>query len=441
MNARTTARDIAAILLIRCAAEIAINPLGDFPLNDDWAWGRTVQTFLQQGAFHPTGWGPMSLLSHVVWGVLFCIPAGFSFTALRLAGFVASLVAGAGCYLLMLEARASRGLATVAALMFLFNPITFAVSATFMTDVPFVAVTVFSALFFARHLRSGDDNHLIVGTLFAIVAILSRQLAIVLPLAFAVAVLALRGARLDSIARAALPVIVCYIVLATFERWLIMSGRLPALYRPLTLGFLYALANTQGSGTAVGINAWLTALYLGCMVLPVLLAIVPHVNNSLRSSGSWIAAAAAGIGLLLVSIYLISTGRLLMPLSGNIIVAQGIGPLTLRDAYILLVPNIGPLSARFWEVVTAASVVGAVLLVVGTVASVARLWQAARAGQFGSNEAVGLFFLACAGCLLMPVFAEGFFDRYLIPPLPFVAAALLRAHRATDRRRRSRPTV
>ncbi len=32
MNARTTARDIAAILLIRSVAGIAIIPLGDFPL-------------------------------------------------------------------------------------------------------------------------------------------------------------------------------------------------------------------------------------------------------------------------------------------------------------------------------------------------------------------------------------------------------------------------
>ena len=422
-DARTIAGDIAAIVLIRCAAEIAINPAGDFPLNDDWAWGRTVQTLLQTGGFHPTGWGPMSLLSHVLWGALFCLPAGFSFTALRLAGFAASLAAAAGCYLLIVEARGSRALAVVAALTWLFNPITFALSATFMTDVPFTAMAVFAALFFVRHLRTADDADLVIATLFSMAAILSRQLAISLPLFFAVALLALRGFRAGSFARAVLPAMACYTVLAIFEHWLIMSRTMPALYRPLTIGLLYALASPHGPSGNLALNSWLVTVYVGCTVLPVLLFVLPDVYSSLRSSGSRIAAATAGLGLLVVSVYLIATRRLSMPLSGNIVTANGIGPLTLRDTYIMFLPNIAPLPAPFWEMVTAISVVGVVLLAVTIVACLVRLWLAARARQFGVSHAAGFFFLACAVCNLAPI-AEGFFDRYLVPSLPFVAAAI-----------------
>ena len=300
--------DIAAIVLIRCVAEIVINPLGNFPLNDDWAWGRTVQTLLDTGDFRPTGWGPMSLLSHVLWGAVFCLPAGFSFTALRLAGFAASLVAGAGCYLLTFEASGSRALAAVAALMWLFNPITFALSATFMTDVPFVAIAVVAALFFARHLRTGRDDQLIVGTLCAVVAILSRQLAFVLPVSFAVALLAQRGLRAGAIVRAAVPVVACYAVLAGFEHWLIASGRLPGLYRPLTVGFLYALFQSRTPSGALVENLWLVMLYVGCMVLPLLLALAPQMYGSLKSHAVRAAAVTASCGIPVMSMYLLGQG-------------------------------------------------------------------------------------------------------------------------------------
>jgi hypothetical protein len=424
MSVRATTRDIAAIALIRCVAEIVINPLGNFPLNDDWAWGRTVQTLLDTGDFRPNGWGPMSLLSHVLWGAVFCLPVGFSFTALRLAGFAASLVAGAGCYLLTLEASGTRALATVAALVCLFNPIAFALSATFMTDVPFVAIAVVAALFFARHLRTGRDDQLIVGTLCAAVAILSRQLAFVLPVSFAVALLAQRGLRAGAIVRAVVPVVACYAVLAGFEHWLIASGRLPALYRPLTVGFVHALFQSRAPSGDLMENLWLVMLYVGCMVLPLLLAIAPQMYETLRSRAIRAAAVTASSGLLVMSTYMLGQGRRLMPLSGNVVTAQGIGPMTLRDTYLLSLPNLAPLPTRLWEVVTGIAIVGGMLLAVGAVASAARIWNAVRRRQFNSVRAVGLFCAVCACGFLAPVFAEGFLDRYLIPSFPLLAAAM-----------------
>ena len=83
--------DLACLLLVICfwiAAVIAVNPIGDFPLNDDWAYGGAVRTLIQEGDFRLSGWTATNLLGQVLWGALFCLPLGFSFTALRVSTLV-----------------------------------------------------------------------------------------------------------------------------------------------------------------------------------------------------------------------------------------------------------------------------------------------------------------------------------------------------------------
>jgi hypothetical protein len=60
------------------------NPLGDFPLNDDWTYGVSVKALVEEGRmFYLTEWACKTLVAHVFWGALFCLPFGFSYTALR----------------------------------------------------------------------------------------------------------------------------------------------------------------------------------------------------------------------------------------------------------------------------------------------------------------------------------------------------------------------
>src|SRR6187551_900227 len=68
------------------------NPVGNFPLNDDWAYGYSVQRLLEQGHIRFSDWTGPNLFGQVLWGLLFCLPFGFSFTALRLSTAVLGLV-------------------------------------------------------------------------------------------------------------------------------------------------------------------------------------------------------------------------------------------------------------------------------------------------------------------------------------------------------------
>src|SRR5580765_8375698 len=69
---------------------LVVWPVGNFPLNDDWAFARSVKRLLETGSFYPTAWAAMPLFTQTLWGALFCLPMGFSFNALRCSTLVMS---------------------------------------------------------------------------------------------------------------------------------------------------------------------------------------------------------------------------------------------------------------------------------------------------------------------------------------------------------------
>lgn len=108
--------DLPLISLLWFISLIIVTPLGNFPLNDDWSYGLTVKHLIETGSYYPTANTAMPLLVHVLWGSLFWLPKGFSFTALRLSTLVAALVGIVGLYYLMRDLRQPRWLAVLAAL-------------------------------------------------------------------------------------------------------------------------------------------------------------------------------------------------------------------------------------------------------------------------------------------------------------------------------------
>ena len=118
-----------------CVMTLLVNPVGNFPLNDDWSYGHAVQSLVERGTLRFTGWTSMPLVVQVLWGALFCFPFGFSFTVLRLSTLVLGLAGVLAAYELLCEAGSRRGLAICGALLLAVNPIYFGLSHTFMTDV------------------------------------------------------------------------------------------------------------------------------------------------------------------------------------------------------------------------------------------------------------------------------------------------------------------
>ena len=223
-------QDILLLAALWFASLVVVNPLGDFPLNDDWSFGLAVKNLLQTGSFHPTGWTSMPLITQTIWGALFCLPGGFSFTALRCSTLALCFCSMLAVYLLIRQVHLSRLLATVAALTVAFNPIYYALSNTFMTDVPFTAFLLMAAFSFCRYLQGGSDFALLCGLACALAATLCRQLGLAAPVAFAACLLGYRGFAGRWLVRALLPLVVCLGALLTFQHWLTATGRMPTLY-------------------------------------------------------------------------------------------------------------------------------------------------------------------------------------------------------------------
>src|SRR5205807_2015202 len=99
----------------------------------------------------------------VYWGALFCVPSGFSFTALRVSTLVLGLVAVIGLYALSFTVWRDRRLASLAAAALMVNPIFFALANTFMTDVPYLASCIVSLVLLVCGLRDDRVPMLVAG--------------------------------------------------------------------------------------------------------------------------------------------------------------------------------------------------------------------------------------------------------------------------------------
>jgi hypothetical protein len=124
----------------------------------------------------------------------------------------------------------------------------------------------------------------------------------------------------------------------------------------------------------------------------------------------------------------------LMPLSGNVIVPEGIGPIALRDAALLRLSHLAPLPSWFWMLVTLLAVLGGV----GLFAYL--LWIAIT---FVSDRALirqkpgrilALFFLSGALVYFLPVIFQGTMDRYFLPLIVLLALSFVGVAKPSERR-------
>jgi len=387
---------------------LVVNPLGDFPLNDDWSFSRAVEGLVEHGDWRPTGWTSMSLITQSLWGAIFCLPAGFSFNALRFSKLTLAIVGILALYVLFITNDRGKLFAVTAALTLGFNPIYYELSATFMTDVPFAVFTLLSTIFFVRCIRRFAYLDLWIACALAVAATLCRQLGLFLPLAFAVALVMQRGFSIRWLPRAILPSVACVTTLMLFQHWTSITGRMPAIYG--TFGDAGSLSIRE-----IGSRIDTALLYLGLFCLPILLLGSSNPRLNTNSPILRVLPALSGGLFALLSIYFTFglSERWMLARRGNILIPQGLGPLTLRGSY-------EQLPSWFWGIVKALSVVGGALLVRGIVASSVVLIQKLRISDVSDEEIVQIFFLTAVGAYALPILAGGFFDRYLVPLVPFL---------------------
>jgi 4-amino-4-deoxy-L-arabinose transferase-like glycosyltransferase len=395
-------------------AAVLVQPWGEFPLNDDWDYAKSVRGLVDHGHFALSPEARVTLVAQAVWGALFCLPFGWSFFALRLSSIVAAIAGVAAVSGLARLAGGARPAALVAALTVTVCPLFFGLAFTFMTDVPSAAALALGLLALGWWLQRGGWPALLVGTACSLVAVLIRPTGLAMPAAFALAGVlgATSGPRRLF---ALLPVAAAALALAGWHWWAVANG-------------LGGLANLQagelrdalGRGPVPVLvdvlrNSGVAALYLGLFTLPLAIS-----GGAMTGRGRLLAVLGGlvGLGLALAGVR--------MPLAENVLYDLGVGPLTLRDAFFRGPPAEvrGPTWLLTLVTVAAGAGLGALGLLV--VRGARRLWRC------GARPLLMLL-VATAAFSFAPLAVAGFLDRYLVAlllPVVAIAAAGGRGGRA-----------
>ena len=129
----------------------------DIPRNDDWAYRRVLEGFVQTGRISFVGWGAMTLVGQILWAAPFVWLIG---GAAWVPGFAVAVLAAIGLAAACLLARCVTGPGRAAATCFLLVALPgFALStSSFMTDVPAFAAAVACLYCGARAAQSSAGN-------------------------------------------------------------------------------------------------------------------------------------------------------------------------------------------------------------------------------------------------------------------------------------------
>jgi hypothetical protein len=173
-------RDLGLIVLMAAVPLVVLRPLQDAPLIDDWAFAWSVEHLLRTGELKILDWSVSLNVAQVLWGALFCLPVGFSFTALRFSTWVVSLVGLFGLYALLRELGASRRDTLTGVALVYFYPVYFILSVSFMTDVPFVATVTWFFAALVRAVKRDSSRALGAALVLACLAVAIRPIGIFL---------------------------------------------------------------------------------------------------------------------------------------------------------------------------------------------------------------------------------------------------------------------
>jgi hypothetical protein len=397
------------------AMSLAIDPVGEFPLNDDWGWAVPIFYQMTFGAPTLVYAQSMTLVAQLVWGWLFCLPAGFSFTALRISTLTAGFVAIALTYAIGRELGLRRTHAVLAALAVAVNPLFVLHANTFMTEVPFGTATLGSLWLLLRAWRTGSRGALVGGLLAAIAATFIRQTGLLIPVVFTAIVGAQQGFRSRAARYGLAAILIDAVALGTFEQWLALSGRMPGLYHLKTeslkegLGRLLALdgAYLFQIVTRIAASFGYFALWLAPLVLVL---VAPRISRRVAHVIVWIAAAAATAAL--------ARAGGLMPWLGNTIYDFGLGLRPYPEEY----PR-APVAV--WLGVTWIALVSLGYLLVTAYAAYGE--RRKRAESEAPSRAAMLLLALLVVLPLVPLILmsrEQYFDRYLTPLVPLAALVL-----------------
>ncbi|NNN06780.1 MAG: hypothetical protein HKL90_12850 [Elusimicrobia bacterium] len=389
----------AWLLLLRAAAPVG----SDVPIGDDWAYASSVRGLLETGRLRMSQFAGPAAVVHVLWGALFCLPAGFSLSALRLSTLAAAALALVAFERLLAELGYSPAQRLLGAALLAFNPLFFVLSLSFYTDILFLALFLLSALAVLKGL-SGSRGWLWAAAACSVLSVLTRQIGVAPALAGALMLVVARRQRDAAIV--VIPPLAALVLHAfwfvhvhgvTHGAWYHAHESLRRLRDPLRLAVDCAARSAAA------------AAYLGWLIFPLGVCAALSLRAGPRPSRARLLLAAAAAGLWLAA----HAAHVAPPTLGDQIGRLGLG--------VVAVPGAAFKAAGWWS--------ARPLWLTGGALSLATL--AAFAAGGGGAPTGAIFFIGASLLTFAPALLSfSFFDRYLLTLVPCAIAAGLGAARA-----------
>ncbi len=207
---------LLAILGLCAAGWLLVGPRANVPVIDDWVYAWSVQHLVDTGRLQVLDFSAFYPITQILWGALFVRLAGFSFGVLRLSTLVLSALGCSAVYLTLREFGCRRSTSLLGAFALALDPVYFALSFSFMTEVPFVSLSAMALYWYVRAIRRDEPAAVWAGCVCSAAAFLVRPIGIVLPLSILPALVWSRDWR-ASLRRSATPIIAALVVMGALQ--------------------------------------------------------------------------------------------------------------------------------------------------------------------------------------------------------------------------------
>jgi 4-amino-4-deoxy-L-arabinose transferase-like glycosyltransferase len=416
---------VLGVIALFLASLFIVPTFADVAVGDDWVYTRSVEILVNDGQLKILDLSVVTLVFQVFWGALFSL-ADPSFAAMRLSTIVIVLLSGGAMYGLLRELGVMPGRAALGTALYLFNPLTYGLAFTFMTDPHFTALLVIAMWLYVRglHPERFSPRWILLGSVAASLAFLVRQQGALIPLAVGL-YLVLAGRWRPNAAGFRLAVIVAGVPAGTmvaYYAWLLLIHGAPEQQG----AFLDQMteAGVDESRILVSRMAFIAIAYIGFFVLPLAVAALPRLRPQWLP-GTWPGRVVVALwAMAAIAGWLIFAGRgKYMPYIPQYFSLQGIGPTDVRGGRAWLVDGSW---GRYLTYVCLVSTIAFALLLAR------RLLASGSPDRASASLLVMIGLWQFIGALPPSFHFRNWIisvDRYLLPLLPVAIALLLWALR------------
>jgi hypothetical protein len=388
-----------------------VDPRGNFALDDDWVYAAAVKHLLLTNHFR-LPWCSASLLTEALWGAAVCKLFGFSFITLRMATLVTSIAGTLAFYEILILLRTDKLLAFLGTLIFMFTPYFFNLSFTFMTDGFFCSSVIISLWLVLRSQENGSRRDLALGMSMALVATLTRQIGLCIPVAWAIVKTMEHPKTVKAWVSAWAPAAIAGGALMLYTGTLRRLGELPATYNLQGQFAVNALHHPK-----ILVHALISAIpeiliYVGLFLAPAapVLWFKARRNPALYPRAALIACVVWIVGITPLLFRL----RKRIPFRGSTLENFRLG--NYFDG------NLPTLPSYVWYAITLIGIIGACSIVFALVAGMTRTDESVLPAL---EKARLRFLLLTLVIYFVPVFlVPDYLDRYVLPAIPITLLAL-----------------